>query len=480
MNKFIKIFYIATLSFLFLPAFAFILNARSYRIFFIFLLSFFIFFIMTHLKTFYVGVYQLYRKTPFKYFIYFLLYIIISTFILCILHIYNPISAISYLFQFIFLYILPCYLLSGFFIPKYFNINKFIKFFLIVLFLIFLFGIIEYIGKIFNISFIINIQHFLANERTLLTDENRILKRLSSVFAEPGWLGGFIFLNFPIIYNCCLSPYKIFKNNTINYLIKKTLIPLAWLNILFTFSPIWLIFCLLQIIIIFRKKITQSILNIKFFGYASTILLSLSLIIFMIFKLSNIKLEYNQIERITKTIISMASFETFVIVEPSLASRIVSYINLIRLFLDNWPLGVGLNNSRSLIIDIFQTSPVPMTMENLNNYKNALNTGKMQINSSILYLLLAETGVIGTFLFYLFIYKNIKYIKYINCKLDNSIITIFSKGIEGSLFAFLVYTIYDGLIANPYIWFMFGMVISYYSYYINICYLQKNIKRENP
>ena len=267
---------------------------------------------------------------------------------------------------------------------------------------------------------------------------------------------------------------------TINYLIKKTLIPLAWLNILFTFSPIWLIFCLLQIIIIFRKKITQSILNIKFFGYASTILLSLSLIIFMIFKLSNIKLEYNQIERITKTIISMASFETFVIVEPSLASRIVSYINLIRLFLDNWPLGVGLNNSRSLIIDIFQTSPVPMTMENLNNYKNALNTGKMQINSSILYLLLAETGVIGTFLFYLFIYKNIKYIKYINCKLDNSIITIFSKGIEGSLFAFLVYTIYDGLIANPYIWFMFGMVISYYSYYINICYLQKNIKRENP
>ena len=313
-----------------------------------------------------------------------------------------------------------------------------------------------------------------------MTDENRILKRLSSVFAEPGWLGGFIFLNFPIIYNCCLSPYKIFKNNTINYLIKKTLIPLAWLNILFTFSPIWLIFCLLQIIIIFRKKITQSILNIKFFGYASTILLSLSLIIFMIFKLSNIKLEYNQIERITKTIISMASFETFVIVEPSLASRIVSYINLIRLFLDNWPLGVGLNNSRSLIIDIFQTSPVPMTMENLNNYKNALNTGKMQINSSILYLLLAETGVIGTFLFYLFIYKNIKYIKYINCKLDNSIITIFSKGIEGSLFAFLVYTIYDGLIANPYIWFMFGMVISYYSYYINICYLQKNIKRENP
>lgn len=457
-----KILFIVILLLLFLPAFAFYWGERTYRVSFIFLLIFFGLYIIKNPKSFFSQVYCLYKKTPFKYLVWFIIYLFLSS-IFMYDYLYS-IKAFTYVLQFAILYILPCFLLSALFITKNKNLSLFIKIYFSVLFAIFTFGLIEYFGgQILNIKIITILQHFLANERYLgkeVTIEN--LFRLSSVFAEPGWLGGFIFLNFPIIYKSCTSKFKIFKNSFYNVLIKKSLIPLAWLNLIFTFSPIWLVFSLIQVILIYGKNILK--LFVKHYIFVMLLFLVITAIIITIFK--TIGINISVLERIVNTITNILNFNTLIFAEPSLGTRLVSYSAMLHIFWNHPIQGVGLSNNYYYIADVIDKYSIPMTLENFSNYQKSMITGKMRYNSSTFYTLISETGLIGTFLYYLFIYKLISWIKYVKTHLQTSIMKDISRGLYLSLCFYVFMTFYDTVLANPFNIFFMGLVIPFYFYYI--------------
>ena len=466
MNKVIKYLYYLTLVLLFLPAFAFPLAGRAFRVFFIPLLCFWGMYILFNFKNFVRQICYLYKKTPFKYLIYFIAYLFLSSIFICSFNYRAGINAFVYIIQLSILYILPCYLLSAGIISTKLPIKKFLKIYFVALFSIFVFGLFEFIfGKILHIEPVNIIQQFLANERYFLGDFREMYAhRLCSVFAEPGWLGGFLFLNFPIIYKCCLSKYKIFDNKLYNFIIKKTLIVLAWLNLLLTLSPIWLIFCTLETIFIFKNKIIKFIFSKKIIVYLS-ILFVFSVLIGAFILSSDTSVKIAQIVRIIDTLTSMISFENFLIVEPSLGSRIVSYITLWHIFKEHLLIGIGLNNAPYYAAEIISKYSIPMTTENFLHYQQALKTGKMSINGSALYDLLAQTGLIGTTLYYIFIYKTKNFVNKIGKNFQPSIIKDFSIGLSLSMFLYPLMTLYDTLITVPYNWFLMGLAVSLCVYY---------------
>jgi len=456
-----NILYLITLVLLFLPAFAFQLGSRTYRIFFIALLTFFgLYLIASNVK--FLNVIKLLLKQPqCKYLAYFIIYLFVST---LIIYTYNPnfgIASLKYISQFALLYIIPCYLLSAYFTPKFLTFDKFMKFYLSALFLIFVFGLIEYFGgRVMGISFINNLQQFLANERLIMKDVILYYQRLTSVFAEPSWLGNFIFLNFPIIYKCCGSKFRIFDNPLINIVIKRTLMPLAWLNIIFTKSPIWLLFCIIQAIIIFRKEILK--INAK-----KIIIVTIISVLFCIITLYYIDtlMHLPQIERLTKVINNFSKFEDLLEVEVSLGTRIVSFYTQLLVFIEHPILGIGLNNIADVAGDFITKYSIPMTTENYKNYLIYLQTGKMHLNVSTFYTLIAQTGVIGTLIYYAFIAKSTKVVKSTIKNLGNSLAKDFSSGLYTSLCFYIVMTLYETVLAMPFNWFFFGLATAVTLYF---------------
>ena len=461
-----KILFIITLVLLFLPAFVFYCGERTYRVFFIFLLTFFGLYIIKNPKSFFLQVYCLCNKTPFKYLAWFIIYLFASSIFMLFFNYKYGVTALFYVLQFAILYILPCFLLSSYFITKNNNLSLFIKIYFSALFAIFVFGLIDYFGgRILNVKFITSIQHFLANERYIGIESHFQHIRLCSVFAEPGWLGGFIFLNFPIIYKGCTSKFKIFKNNVFNILIKKSLIPLAWLNLIFTFSPIWLVFCLIQVVLIYGRNILKFLF--KHCIFVMLLFLIITAIIVTIFKTFGINIHV--IERIVNTLTNILNFNTLILAEPSLGSRLVSYSTMLHVFKEHPMLGVGLSNNYYYIADIIDKYSIPMTAENFANYQKYLTTGKMLYNPSTFYTLLSETGLIGAFLYYLLIYKLIRCIKYVKTHMQLSMMKDVACGLYLSLCFYVFMTFYDTVLANPFNIFFMGLVIPFYFYYMQQC-----------
>lgn|GEM_PF-3619772 len=470
MNKVLQYLFYIAVGLLFLPAFAFPLAGRAFRVYFIFLLLFFGLYIFLNFKTFIKNLLFLYKKTPYKYLIFFIVYLFILAVITAFKNFSQGISSFLYTLQFVFLYVAPTFLLSALFLKKYMSVEKFLRFYFIALFLVFTFGLIEFIGgKLLGLSFINTIQNFLANERQIGDAEINVyyLDRLQSVFAEPSWLGIFVFLNFPVMYKCAASKYKIFKNKYLNAFMKKSIVPLAWSNIIFSLSPIWLIFCSLQAMFIFRKKILKLIFNIKTLICIVVSTVVLSLTTFVILLVSGIKIEPEQLVRIINTLSTILDFQTFLLVEQSLGSRIVSYTALFCTFLEHPIFGVGLNNAQYYVGDIITKYSIPLSLENLKSYNGYLRSGRMTINSSYLYALLAETGIIGTALYFVFLGKTIQFAKKVNSCLKNTLMYDFTNGLIISTCCYCFLSIYGTTLTIPYNWFFLGIIIAVFLTYIS-------------
>lgn len=480
MKQFLRILYMLTLGLLFLPAFAFPLGERSFRIYFIFLLAFFGLFIILNFQSFVKKLIFLFKNTTFRYLIYFIAYLFISAVILCVFKLSEGVHSIVYLLQLVFLYVIPSFLLSAYFISHKLKLKNYIKFYFIALFCIFIFGLIEFFfGKVLHIEFVNAIQRFLANERNLeALNVDRYAGRLASVFAEPGWLGGFIFLNFPIIYKCCLSKFKIFKHKSLNTVIKKFMIPLAWSNILLTMSPIWLVLCFLQAMVVFRKFVVKILFSLKTLIFLIISLLLGFLLLLVLLTVPENSIEISQIMRITEVLGNVFDFEAFLEAEPSLGSRIVSYYAQIKIFLSHFLIGTGLGNSKYYAADAIIKYNIPMTVENFVEFEKSGRTGQMHINTSALYTLLAETGIVGTFLYYLFIVKSADMVKKITLNTDFSLIRDFGDGLGISLFLYIFMTFYDTMLTVPYNWFFFGLACALYVNFLHEQQKLSEIKSE--
>ena len=452
MNKIIRSICLFALILLFLPALCIPFGNKPVVVYYV-ISSVFFLALCSFQKKLRKNIKNLMQLSAFKYFLIFIAWCIFSGFInVCLGH-YSFGTFLYYIILLLFI----CYSLSYLFpavICDYniFNRRFLIKFFIIMYHIIFMIGLLEFIGKYFNISLLCLPSEVLSS--SVFFNENFVEgNRVRSVFSEPGWYGAFVYLNIPLIYTFARTKYKIFKNNILNIGLKNTLIPMLWINIIVTRSAIWLIFNILISIIFLRQYIVNMIKK----TYVLISILVLFLILFIIFMLntSNLESTLGMYYRIVIVCSNVTNPDIILSQIPSLATRILSYAAILKIACSNLLFGIGLGNVQYRIANVLAQKDI-LTPELIYNLQMSNVAGKMRFCTAIFYQYLAEIGIIGLSLFYYFIYKSYKYLNKIK---------IFFYGLNKEIIDALLFThisiacilIYDVPVANYYVFFLLGL-----------------------
>ena len=231
-----------------------------------------------------------------------------------------------------------------------------------------------------------------------------------------------------------------------------------------TKSPIWLLIGFVLVIILYSKKIKKELLKnkIKAFVIFTILFILLSLGFYKIFNSKESEGNDRYLIRIKYTLETIQKLDYYSLVkgEDSLASRINSYYNSLRLFADYPLTGIGIGNSKFYMIQKFETSSLPLTTENIKYLRLSYTTKNLKFNSAIIYQLLSETGIIGFILYYIFFFITYRNLNSYLC-LFNGIYRDFLSGCKKSLLIILtIYSIYDIDLGNQFVWFLFGIVLS--------------------
>lgn len=286
---------------------------------------------------------------------------------------------------------------------NYINLKGVIKFLAIFYLFVFVIGIIQFIGNEYNIDAIREFVTLFNNKRRIFFDQellyNLSKNRVQSIFDEPGYFGAYVYTQIPIIFALCLSKYKIFKNKILNFSVKKLLIPLAFINIILTRSPISLIFVFIVTLLYFLKDITKYIKKYYIQIFSILLIISISIII----SINTINIEETYIKRIIVTIPNLFSLKTLIIVEPSLATRIINYIIMIQEGIKNISFGIGYGTLTKHFSVLLQNTTLPLTMELVNK----MRIGGGSPAAAILYRVFCETGLIGIILLLTFYFRTI-------------------------------------------------------------------------
>lgn len=403
---------------------------------------------------------NLFLKTPCAFLLLFVMWATITV-------VMSILTGTLYLKSFIFSYIgglLFCVIspiiISYFFNRRFIEPQQFIKFYVFICLFIFGLGLLEYIIKQINLDFANIITNIFNNKRMMLyaCDATQLQRtRIKSIFDEPSNLAEFIYLNIPIIYSLSLSKFKIFSNTLINKLSKKLLLFLAFTNLILTKSPISLIFIIIISIFFFFKTIVRKIRSLLMFSLVTFVVAVFILAIALLTSdYSIFDIQETYLIRVIQTIPSLLSLDALIIVEPSLATRIINYANNLLVFKEHPLFGVGYGNMSQYILVQMETSPLPMTFELWKN----LTLGIGNVASAIFYRVMAETGIIGYLLIFTFSIKtyflNKKIIKY-----SDGLIRDFSIGINAYLIIFMtIVTFYNSNLHNTHYWLIFGYVFA--------------------
>ena len=471
----IKFLLVFNIIFIFFSAFVFLIGGKPFLFFYFPLILLFILTIIKSPQKFIININNLYKKTPLKYYFYFIIYLLFSSFILYLTGKTN-ILIFYYIFIKLFPIFLLCYLLSSIFIPKYLSIETTIKILLSILFFGFIWGLLGFVGELYDLTFLKKMIDTLSNMKQLtqnveiMTDTISGIPRLRSFCHEPGSFATLIFLFLPIIYKLSLQKEKIFQNKYINYLIKKSLIPLAWLCLILTMSPIYLIFSCIITIIYFFRYIINFIYRYHFVIF--TMLMIILLTILLLFPLIDKNIIINFIEktyisRILNVLNNINDLSSLVIIEGSLGSRIVSFINSFILGLKSPLIGLGYDNVRFYMFNQFLNSPVPLTQENIQNMQiDIISNSGTAYNKSLFFGLFAETGIIGVFFYYLFLCKNIIAIKKIKHYFNGTYYN-FLCALEYIIYMLILFSFYVPSMNMPYVCFLLGLTNSFTIYIKN-------------
>ena len=409
--KYNILFYLFIL-FCFLPSLCFPIGKQFVPVYVPFtLISFFLICILKFKKLLNKVVYY-YKKTPCKILIFFAIWSFITiAFSIIKGKFFIGGFIISTIGGLICSVILP-FLITLFLVPRYIKLKNILKFIYIFSFFIFLLGFFEFFIYYFDVSVLKDFFSIFSNKRLFMTGANistRIfvnsLPRIRAIFDEPSYLGYYIAIISPFIYEITLNKYQILKNVILNRIIKKTIIPLMFFCLILTQSPIFLIFNLIftSYYFIFERKWYTYILKYR---YYFTILLIIAF--FSIFLLFNLDLSKTFLNRVFIVLQNLKSFKDFIMVEPSLATRLIVYINAIEMGFKNLFTGVGYGNMSYLIASKISSSNLPLTEEVLSMVINQKTTPP----ASIFVKLFSETGLLGCGLFYTFLintYTNLKH-----------------------------------------------------------------------
>lgn len=350
----------------------------------------------------------------------------------------------EYFFQMGLLILLPYSI--AFIISKRNPQEKIISFYYRFISLVFLFGVINAIGILFDVSFINDIfNNLISNTRNFdlgnspTSEIYTIVKRVKSVFTEPAGFASFIFYHLPLIYNIKNIKIGIFKNNIIDRIVKKSFVPIAWVLLILTKSPLFLIFSIIETGIIFivnNYKNTKKMLMFVFFIFTT--------IFSLIFLINSINIEKTYLMRIINTVSSLGgNLWNLIYLEPSLATRIINMVNQFILFTQHPFVGVGYWHILDAISLQYLNSPVPLTSE-------IVSAEYQIVNLFLLWTFLAETGILGCLLLFRFLFlmikKCLKIYKYMPPKYK-----AFWKGCVFMLVNLVVMSWYTYSINSPYI-----------------------------
>jgi hypothetical protein len=287
-------------------------------------------------------------------------------------------------------------LFLGFYISSKKDITFLIKYVFWIIFAIYLYGVIDFFSYFFHIIPLENILKFFMNERS---NEKVILlgkiPRIQAGFSEAAYYAYFVLLSLPLTYYFSKTKIKLFKKPMLNLVLKKSILPLAWVTLIFSQSPIYVVFAILVHIVYslvcWKIPIKKKLLYI-FWG--SSIFLS-SFYIFLHINFNGLFLE-----RVQNVLVNLTSFQNLIYVEPSLATRLCSYINLFIIFLHHPIFGCGTGNLLQTLAVQFHNSPVPITYEIY--IKVIANRGESTfINNSLFFSTLAEQGISGFYFYFI-------------------------------------------------------------------------------
>ena len=370
--------------------------------------------------------------------------------------------------------ICPMLFLYIYIVGKYIAVKKFFKTFIIIFLLILLVGLIAFLGQYFNISFINKFFDIVANSRLLAFEKglkgfeqetlsNYIafgLPRLDNLHEEPSFYARFLFVFLPLIYNISTVKQKLLKSGLLDRILKRTIYILAWLNLFLTFSPIFILLSCCITIFHFKSFI-------KKYWYIVLTIFSIFII-----GLSLINLQETFLSRILIFITRIRSFSDFIAMEPSLAGRIIIYINLICIFFKNILFGVGFGQAFFLIINQLASSPIDLTPGVQTKLLAALTTGSsLSYNTGFIYTVFCENGIFISILFMIFC-KSL-YVE-INKIIKNSsyeLIIKLAKGLKWSLISLFILMFYDMTSIQIEMYMIFSMCL------ILIYYQKKQIRK---
>ncbi len=460
-KKYLKWLYYTSIWFMFMPAFVIFFvkntNANVYFGFPFALVTMFCALFFCNYKKFF---HRLLHISVIKYYTIFMLFIISTSFVHITLGFYKgPITFyivrwLKFFISIVFVYLLPiCSFLLNI------KLRHFIKLYFTMILIVYLIGFIQYFTFLFNISFINILFYFFTNVRVSLSNfdlygcQNSL--RIFSIFSEPSSLGQFTFILLPIVNDLCKGNFKIYTNKYLNSFIKKFFIPLVLMNVVFTKSPIYLILCFTEFFILNIKHYVSMLK--RYWNYS---IIALSIIIPI---LPLLYYHFNDdfvcsiiIDRIMTTISCFGDFNKLVLLEPSLATRLVSYINQFLLFTKNIFFGVGLSNVQAGLNPYLLLSPVPLTQEAITGYYgHPMLSG---VNPSVIWTSLAEFGIIGTLFYLLFVFKSFSVIKSIK-KSFYGLENLFINGIQKTYITIFIISFYNLSMENMQMWFLYGISI---------------------
>lgn len=442
-----KLIFFFTLTFVLLQSLGFALPGNIFIAFFMPITVIFLLVNLFSDKYFLFNIINLCKYTPFIYILLFYMWSIVTIIVSIVNGFFNFggfltgfVGGLTFSFMFVFI---TMYI---FLKENYTDLKGFIKFLILFYIFVMIIGLINYVDNICDIDLIKKFLILFNNKRIIFfnldTHSIENVSRVKSIFDEPGNLGAFIYSQLPIMYAVSLSKYKLFDNIFLNKFVKIILLPLTFINLVLTKSPISLIFVFLVTIIYFYKNIIKYVK--KYFSQIITILLISSIILIIIY--NNINLEKTYLQRIIVTVPNLFHLNTLIIVEPSLATRIINYIIMLQEGAKNILFGIGYGTITKHFSILLQNTNLPLTLE----LETKLSMGGGNPAAAIFYRVFCETGLIGLILLLTFYFRTI--LKFYKIKLpQENIEKDFCYGLFISLLAQSTFILfYDSNLHNTY------------------------------
>ena len=431
-------------------------------IFLLFIVPLYLYCFFFNFKNFTNYLYRVFTLPYFKYYFIFLGFVLLTTIVHMLLGFYHPpfgryiIHMKDFFTPAVIVIFMP---ILGLFLKV--KMKSIIKMLYFIIYFVSLVAVIQYLSFILNLSFINVIIGFFTNLRAYVynSDTGQEAMRVFSIFGEASTVGQFVFITLPFAVNIDRIKEKIFANKYIDKIIKLTILPFSLLAVIFTKSPIYLILCFGALFVLevikYRKLIKKHLL----IALPSLIILGVTFVGIMAVVSGSMADTF--LTRISTTVANMGSMEGLVTEEASLATRIIAYYWQFLAFTQNIFFGCGLNNVETFlnVINVHTMTNMPMTPENIKMVYIVQEV--IGVNRSLVWSFLAEFGLVGTGLYFIFFFKNLSVAKKLKNIFTSETDYHTLENISQSFIMIFIIGFYNLNANNTTVWWLYGIILAY-------------------